>query len=58
MDKITITIEEYETLKEKAKKWDDHTAKLTKNLPNGKMTAEQRSEAARKAVQARWNRQH
>lgn len=54
MAKITIEEEEYNELKEKAKKWDDYTAKLSKNLPYKKMTAEERSEAARKAVQARW----
>ena len=56
MNEIIIPIEEYEALKEKAKKWDNHIAELTKNLPNKNMTAKQRSEAARKAVQARWNK--
>lgn len=39
---------------EKARKWDEYTAKLSNNLPNKNLSAEQRSEAARKAVQARW----
>lgn len=39
---------------EKARKWDEYTAKLANNLPNKNLSAEQRSEAARKAVQARW----
>lgn len=38
----------------KIAKYDEHTAKMTANLPNNKLTAEQRSEAARKAIQARW----
>ena len=56
MNNITISLEEYQALKEKAKKWDERTAKLTKNLPNHRLTAEQRSEAARKAVDARWHK--
>ena len=46
-----------EKLKEasvKAEKWDNHIANMTKNLPSQSMTAKERSEAARKAVQARW----
>lgn len=39
---------------EKARKWDEYTAKLSNNLPNKNLSAKQRSEAARKAVQARW----
>ena len=39
---------------EKVRKWDEYTAKLSNNLPNKNLSAEQRSEAARKAVQARW----
>lgn len=39
---------------EKARKWDEYIAKLSNNLPNKNLSAEQRSEAARKAVQARW----
>ena len=30
--------------------------KMTSNLPNSKLSAEERSEAARKAVKARWDR--
>ena len=56
MNNITISLEEYQALKEKAKKWDEHIAKLTKNLPNQRMTAKQRSEAARKAVDVRWRK--
>lgn len=54
MEKIEITVEEYNRLKNKADKWDNHIANMTKNLPSQSMTAKERSEAARKAVQARW----
>lgn len=53
-EKIEITVDEYDELKNKARKWDEYTSKLAKNLPNKKLNAKQRSEAARKAVQARW----
>ena len=46
---ITIPKTEY-----KADKWDEYTSKLAKNLPNKSLSAKQRSEAARRAVRARW----
>ena len=51
---ITIPKTEYNELKDKADKWDEYASKLTKNLPNKSLSAKQRSEAARRAVQARW----
>lgn len=51
---ITITKQEYDELKTKAEKWDAYTAKLAKNLPTLKLSPKERSELARKAVQARW----
>lgn len=51
---ITITKQEYDELKIKAEKWDAYTAKLAKNLPTLKLSPKERSELARKAVQARW----
>lgn len=52
MEKIEISVSEYNELKGKAKKWDDFCKKQAKHL-NAK-TPEERSAAARKAVQARW----
>lgn len=49
-----ISPEELAILRKKAEKWDKHIKKLTENLPNSRLTPEQRSELARKAVQARW----
>lgn len=51
---ITITKQEYDELKAKAAKWDAYTAKITKHLPNNRLSPKERSELARKAVQARW----
>ena len=34
----------------------DRYARMTSNLPNDKLTPEERSEAARKAVRARWDK--
>ena len=50
--KILIDQDELHTLKLKAQKWDDFCKKQAKHLNN--KTPEERSEAARKAVQARW----
>ena len=51
---IWYLTEKLKEISAKAKKWDDHIANMTKNLPSQSMTAKERSEAARKAVQARW----
>lgn len=54
MEKIEISIDEYKALKAKAEAWDNFCKKQAKHL-NDK-TPEERSEAARKAVQARWSK--
>lgn len=51
---IKLPKAEYIELKTKADKWDAYTAKLAKNLPTAKLSSKERSELARKAVQARW----
>lgn len=51
---IKLPKAEYTELKAKADKWDSYTAKLAKNLPTTKLSSKERSELARKAVQARW----
>lgn len=51
-----MTEEELKVIIEKAKKYDEliENRKKTMARTNSKLTPEQRSEAARKAVQARW----
>ena len=55
---ITIRTSEYYTLKHKADAYDKQKAKrsATMKQTNNKLTPEQRTESARKAAQARWNK--
>ncbi len=55
---ITIRTSEYYTLKHKAEAYDKQKAKrsLTMKSTNYKLTPQQRSESARKAAAARWNK--
>ena len=55
---ITIRTSEYYTLKHKADAYDKQKAKrsVTMKRTNNKLTPTQRTESARKAAQARWNR--
>lgn len=55
---ITIRTSEYYTLKHKAEAYDKQKAKrsLTMKSTNNKLTPQQRSESARKAAAARWNK--
>ena len=55
---ITIRTSEYYTLKHKAEAYDKQKAKrsLIMKRTNNKLTPAQRTESARKAAQARWNK--
>lgn len=53
MAKVEIDEQELEILRKKADRWDHFRRNQTKHL-NNNLTAEERSERARKAVQARW----
>jgi hypothetical protein len=55
---ITIRTSEYYTLKHKAEAYDKQKAKrsATMKQTNNKLTPAQRTESARKAAQARWNK--
>lgn len=55
---ITIRTSEYYTLKHKAEAYDKQKAKrsFTMKSTNNKLTPQQRSESARKAAAARWNK--
>lgn len=52
-ERLNMTIEEVAEMRADALKWRSHVAKMQNNLPNHK-SAEERSESARRAVQARW----
>ena len=56
---ITIRTSEYYTLKHKAEAYDKQKAKrsATMKQTNSKLTPAQRTQSARKAAQARWNKQ-
>lgn len=55
---ITIRTSEYYTLKHKAEAYDKQKAKRSETMKhtNSKLTPAQRTESARKAAQARWNK--
>lgn len=48
-----INLNELEKMRSDALKWHSHVSKMQKNLANN-ISAEERSERARKAVNARW----
>ena len=55
---ITIKTSEYYALKHKADAYDKQKAKRSATMKetNNKLTPSQRTESARKAAQARWNK--
>lgn len=52
-ERLNMTLDEVAEMRSDALKWHSHVSKMQKNLANN-ISAEERSERARKAVNARW----